>query len=73
MRKRLIGYDDLCGISTAVESLRFARDRLRLAGANNAASYVARALKSAQGAFRHAEGRFYTQERAAGRRLRALK
>jgi hypothetical protein len=40
-----------------------ARTLLRAAQANNAANYVARALKSAQGALNHAQGRLARQER----------
>jgi hypothetical protein len=43
-------------IKSARHALRFARDRLREAGADKAADYVARALKSAEGAQRHADG-----------------
>lgn len=38
----------------AIHHLKAARDLLRGAGANKAADYVARALKSAEGAARHA-------------------
>lgn len=41
----------------ALRSLKEARDCLRAAGAARAADYVARALKSAEGAYRHAERR----------------
>lgn len=41
-------------ISRAIHQLKEARDDLRLAGADKAADYVARALKSAEGAARHA-------------------
>jgi hypothetical protein len=39
----------------ACVEIRRARDRLRRIGAHKAADYVQRALKSAQGAHRHAE------------------
>jgi hypothetical protein len=42
-------------IRDALTKLRNARDLLRYAKANRAATYVARALKSAEGAERHAE------------------
>jgi hypothetical protein len=42
-------------IKAAIEDLRTARHRLRDAGANKAADYVARAMKSAEGALRHAQ------------------
>ena len=41
-------------IKAAVAHLMKARDHLRTAGAKNASAYVARALKSAQGAQSHA-------------------
>jgi hypothetical protein len=41
-------------IRRSIAYLKNARDRLRYAGAKRAAAYVARALKSAQGAERHA-------------------
>lgn len=41
----------------AIDDLRAARGRLRFAGATRAAAYVGRALKSAEGAARHAERR----------------
>lgn len=43
-------------IENAIRELRSARDRLRKVGCKNAADYVARALKSAEGALRHANG-----------------
>jgi hypothetical protein len=47
----------------ALDDLKAARGRLRFAGAKKAAAYVARALKSAQGAARHAERRAESTER----------
>lgn len=44
-------------IADAVTLLKMSRDNLREAGCRRAAQYVARALKSAQGAMRHAEVR----------------
>ena len=44
-------------ILDALDDLRAARGRLRFAGAARATAYVARALKSAEGAARHAENR----------------
>ncbi len=41
-------------IRRAIDQLKAARDDLRGAGSKNAADYVARALKSAEGALRHA-------------------
>ncbi|MBR0998793.1 hypothetical protein ABIF65_003724 [Bradyrhizobium japonicum] len=43
-------------VRLAAQLLRTARNHLRIAGANNAADYVQRALKSVQGAERHARG-----------------
>lgn len=48
--RRAIGH-----AKTAIECLRTARDNLRKIGSKNAADYVARAMKSAEGALRHAE------------------
>jgi hypothetical protein len=42
-------------IGRAIRTLRDARQKLRGAGANRAAAAVARALKSAEGALRHAD------------------
>jgi hypothetical protein len=46
--------DPIYRITLAIEELRQARDHLRQAKANRAAVYVARALKSAEGALLHA-------------------
>lgn len=54
-RARVIGQAAVLKCIGAVAQLRIARDWLRAAGAKNAADYVARALKSAEGAKRHAE------------------
>lgn len=51
-------------VRNAIEALKTAREELRIAGANNAADYVARALKSAEGALRHSE-RIASAARAA--------
>jgi hypothetical protein len=48
---------DLIGIVTAKELLRNARNHLKRSRAKRAAQYVARALKSVEGAERHAQGR----------------
>lgn len=42
-------------IKRAIADLQMARQRLRRCGSKNAADYVARALKSAEGALRHAQ------------------
>lgn len=57
MARKLRSFDpDACGrVMTAIADLRSARDWLRRAGANKAASYAQRALKSAEGAMRHCE------------------
>lgn len=44
-------------IQAAIAGMRKARDELRVVGADKAADYVVRALKSAEGALRHAQGR----------------
>jgi hypothetical protein len=50
-------------IKTAINDMRKARDSLRFARANNAANYVARALKSAHGALNNAQRMLAKQER----------
>lgn len=58
-------------VRVAIARLKDARDNLRLAGAVQARAAVSRALKSAEGALRHAElGRFRAQ-RGARRHRRA--
>ena len=52
---RKVAQADVDLISMAIARLHIARAFLRSAGAKNAADYVARALKSAEGAQRHAE------------------
>lgn len=52
-----VAHIRLSRIRRAIDDLRSARARLRQAGAIHAARYVARALKSAEGAERHALGR----------------
>jgi seryl-tRNA synthetase len=51
--------DNLRDIASAINHMEKARDYLRSAGCSNAADYVARALKSAHGAERHARRRFW--------------
>lgn len=46
---------DLIEIGIAIEQLRGVRERLKAAGARQAARYVAAALKSVEGAQRHAK------------------
>jgi hypothetical protein len=41
-------------IQDAIRSMKYARGRLRACGCKAAADYVARAMKSAEGAHRHA-------------------
>lgn len=53
------------GIEAALGHLREARDLLRLAGAGKAADYVARSMKSADGAYRHALGKAQRNNRVA--------
>ena len=55
-RTRPVATYDAQIIRVVVCRLCIARDDLRAAGANRAAAYVARALKSAEGALRHAQG-----------------
>lgn len=51
---RSVTQRDVTQILIACNALRDARDRLRMAGADKARAYLARALKSAQGALNHA-------------------
>lgn len=55
-RRRAATDFDVERIHVAVQSLKMARNDLREAGAHHAAEYVARAIKSAEGAQRHAFG-----------------
>lgn len=57
--RRAYSVKDLNHIQHALTYLVQARRRLRQAGAVRAASYVQRALKSAQGAYEHARLRQY--------------
>jgi hypothetical protein len=54
---RPLPQTDVNNIGLAILDLKAARNRLRFAGADRAADYVARALKSAEGAQRHANRR----------------
>ncbi len=56
-RTRPVTASDVQYIEAAERALRHAATILRFAQANNAANYVRRALKSTQGALRHAQGR----------------
>lgn len=51
------GVKRLLLIRAAINNMRVARDSLRLANASKAADYVSRALKSVEGAERHAINR----------------
>lgn len=53
---RDVSGDDIRRIDRAIDDLKLVRDELRIVGAKRAASYVARAIKSAEGAQRHANG-----------------
>lgn len=53
---RAIGWIDVCDVQAAIKHLRDARRLLRQSGARRAADYVGRAIKSAEGAERHAAG-----------------
>jgi hypothetical protein len=59
-RRRTRTDADRRAIGVALNYLRDARAALRRAGAKNAAAYVSRALKSAEGAQRHAERDTFT-------------
>lgn len=54
-RNRPVTEQDLVDIGGAIFHLQEARMQLRDAGANNAANYVTRALKSVKGALNNAE------------------
>lgn len=54
--REVIARSRLEAAQRACSYLRLARTALRNAGAGEAANYAARALKSAEGAVRHAEG-----------------
>jgi hypothetical protein len=56
-RTRPVTVADEMRIESAITHLSDARECLRLAQAGNAANYVARAIKSTQGALRHARAR----------------
>lgn len=51
----VVPAERLATIALAIMDLQSARNRLRDADAPRAAAYVARALKSAEGAYRHAD------------------
>jgi hypothetical protein len=54
MKMRTASEADLAKIQTAIETLRAVRDELKSAGCRQSARYVAKALKSVEGANRHA-------------------
>jgi len=54
--KRLVSPLDLMRIEQAIEDLKSARELLKRAGALHSVEMVRRALKSAEGAGRHAQG-----------------
>jgi hypothetical protein len=54
-RARIVASFRPVVIRDALGDLKKARDKLRSCGCKNAADYVARALKSAEGAANHAE------------------
>jgi hypothetical protein len=60
---RPLPQTDINNIMLAIHDLKMTRDRLRFAGADKAANYVARALKSTEGALRHAQNKLNRQER----------
>lgn len=53
MKLRKVRAHDSLAFEAAIRHLRDARDWLRSAGAKKSAAYVARALKSTEGAQRH--------------------
>lgn len=64
-RSRPVTHDDMQRISRVYEDLKLCVEELRLAGAGNAANYVARARKSVQGAYNNAARMYAKQERKA--------
>lgn len=52
---RSVTDEDVALIALAIMDVTRARDRLKKAGARQAARYTARALKSVEGAYRHAD------------------
>lgn len=64
--KRKYNPMDVVAIETALERLHAAREHLKIAKAPKAGAYVRRAIKSAEGALRHAELRKYAQFRQGG-------
>lgn len=63
-RNRPVTMQDIHRLSEACGQLRAARLNMRLAGANNSRAYIARAIKSAQGALNSAHRMLAKQERA---------
>jgi hypothetical protein len=57
-RNRPVDDGDLTLLRAGINALSNARQCFRAAGSGNAANYVARALKSAHGALRNAEGKY---------------
>jgi hypothetical protein len=55
---RNITQADVLRIGRACAAIEFGRTLLRQSGADKAADYAQRCLKSAKGALRHAEGRY---------------
>lgn len=64
MKLRHIRAADIYQIKIAIQRLQEARGLLRLARATKAATYTARAIKSTQGALRHAERCRFAQQQA---------
>jgi hypothetical protein len=64
-RRKRAAIARLTAATNAVNLMRQARSALRKAGAGNAADYVQRALKSAEGAVRHARRLVGEAQRAA--------
>lgn len=66
-RGRPVTVRDVYCIELALDALDNARDWLHEAGANNAANYVRRAIKSTQGALNNARAHLARQERHDGK------
>lgn len=63
---RTVTLDQVSQIEWGIFTLKQARSMLRKAGAKQAAKYVARSIKSAEGAQRHALRALREAERQAG-------
>lgn len=61
-KTRTVTLDERDTIAASIGQLKTIRDNLRRAGAANSASYVQRAVKSVEGALRHADRVLHEQQ-----------